>query len=99
MNREIFIKIFNYILNWNLKSKEEFKLGIDLSEHDKNLYNAVFELMHIHFNDAQINFFIWSIFDEERKLDIDNETKIIINTAEDCWEYINKLEETEENEK
>jgi hypothetical protein len=97
MNKETFLLIWSQMYQWNINSKSQFDIGIDLSKHDKLLYNCVILLLLEQFTQTQIDFFLWSLFDDVREIVINDKT-IKINTNEDCWEYINKLETKLENE-
>ena len=92
MNDLLFITIWNALEDWSLKTKQLYSLGIDTARYDKNLYDVIIKLLEHHFNKAQIDFIVWSIFDETRVLPLINDSTIIIDTAELCWEYVNKIE-------
>lgn len=90
MTEEKFLIVWNQLYQWNLSSKFLFDTGVDLTKHDKQLYNIVIHLLQTYYNEAQLDFFIWSIFETEPRIDID-EKSVLINTAELCWQYINNL--------
>ena len=101
MDKDKFIIVWNEIVRWNDNNKALFKLGVDISKHDKLLYNIVIHLLLTHYNQAQVDFILWSIFDDVREIPVGDET-VTINTGELCWEYIqkweNKLEEITDEE-
>jgi len=91
MNKDIFVNIWVSLYDWSFTSKELFKLGIDSAKYDKNLYNIIVQLLSTHYNTEQINFIIWSIFDDIKELTLEDGRIIKIDNAEECWEYLNKL--------
>lgn len=97
MNQELFVSVWNNLYKWNDNNKSLFHYGIDISKYDAVLYNSILLLLRSHFNDAQMDFFLWTIFGVENTLEIEN-NKIIFDNAETCWEYINKIEINTEDE-
>jgi len=96
MNKEKFIIVWNEIVRWNDNNKALFKLGVDISKHDKLLYNIVIHLLLTHYNEAQVDFILWSIFDDTREMPVGEEI-VKIDNAETCWDYIQKWDEKIEN--
>lgn len=84
----LFIKEIN---TWNLRTKELFNLGIMTTVHDSNLYDANILLLREIFNNEQVDFIIWYIFNENNEIEIEDGSKIKIDNLELCWEYLNKL--------
>lgn len=98
MNEEIFSKIWNSLDDWNYKSKQLHVLGIDITRHDKQLYDLVIEMLSLYFNAVQIDLIVWSIFDDVKELPIAGDI-IVIDNSVLCWEYVNKINKNEnENE-
>lgn len=90
MNKEVYLKIWNDLEKWYFNTLKLAELGIETSKHDKELYDLIILVMSLHFNSEQVDFFKWSIFDENRLLPV-GEEQINITNAEISWEYINKL--------
>lgn len=88
---------FNFIMMWDLledyriSSKKLSELGISANGHDSKLYKIMELLLHELFTDEQVDFIIWSVFDDERELKIGEET-VVIETADLAWEYVNKIQ-------
>lgn len=93
MDKDTFISIWNALYEWSCTSKELYKLGVDSARYDKNLYNIIMKLLSTHYNSEQLNFMIFSIFDDVRELPLEDGAIAKIDTAEECWEYLNKLAE------
>ena len=86
-----FEDIWNSLYSYSLNVEIAFKMGIDLSIWDKQLYNSLILLLKIHYNEAQVDFIIFSIFDKSPELEIENGEKIYLYTPEIIWLYLQKL--------
>ncbi len=91
MEEEEFIKIWNKLKEWNNMDKEIYTLGIDLSRHDRHLYDIIISLLNVIYSPPQVDLFIFSIFSENKEIIVESEN-IMINNANICFEYINKLD-------
>lgn len=91
MDKSTFFITWNALEDWSYKTKKLYEVGIDSARYDKILYNIVIDLLSLHFDSEQIDFIVWSIFDDNRQLPIGEEQTITINSAELCWEYLNKF--------
>lgn len=95
MNKSTFGLIWEFLDIWRMDTKSLFDLGIDTSKHDRKLYDIVIILLKTHFNSVEMDFIIWSIFDDARELPT-SEGNIKIDTVELCWEYLQKLKENKD---
>jgi hypothetical protein len=77
--------------DWRVASLELFGMGIDASKHDRKLYDILILLLKTHFSDEQVDFIVWSIFDDKRTLEADGRM-VKIDTGEACWEYVCRLD-------
>ena len=73
MDKSTFLLTWNALEDWTYKTKKLYELGIDSAKYDKNLYNIIIQLLSLHFDSEQIDFIVWSIFDDNRQLPIGEE--------------------------
>lgn len=95
MNKATFGLIWELLDIWRMDTKTLFDSGIDTSKHDKGLYDIVIILLETYFNRIEMDFIIWSIFDDVRELPAAEGNKKI-DTVELCWEYLQKLKENKD---
>jgi len=92
MTETIFCTIWEALDNWNYDTKKLYETGIDTTKHDKKLYDIIIILLETHFSQEQMDFIIWSIFDDTKELPTEH-GNIRIDRAELCWEYLNKFKQ------
>ena len=89
---EIWQSLYSYYLN----SKKMLEMGVNLSQWDKTLYNTIIMLLKLHYNNTQVDFIIFSIFDENPEIEIAPGEKIYLYTTEIIWLYLQKLKTNNE---
>lgn len=93
MEKHDFVMVWESLAKWNANSKALFDAGVDASKHDKVLYDAVLHMLSTSFRSDQMDLILWSIFDASKQLPV-GDGFVTVDSAEVCWEYINKLTTT-----
>lgn len=92
-----FEEIWQSLYSYSLNTQTSINMGIDLSQWDKRLYNIIIMLLKTYYNEAQVDFIIYSIFDENPEIEIEEGEKIFLYTPEIIWLYLQKLKTIPEN--
>lgn len=87
MNKKRFIEIWNYLYDYNERSKKLSKNKTNIMSHDKDLYNCVILLLKTIFNQQEVDLIIFSVFSEDNVIDIEGDD-VCVDTAELCYKYL-----------
>jgi hypothetical protein len=101
LDRETFVKAWDNLCSYRIKSDTLFRqYGIDVSKLCSDLYENTILFLRQHLTPTQVDFFVWSIYDQEPVISFEDGTTEWVDTAEKCLNYIYELEtEKTENEK
>ena len=100
MKKEQFIKLINKLKN--LYDIDLYKLGIDLSKYDEKFYDVINILMNDVFNEEQIDWIEWYIYEKGGNPELkawDKDKNEICYDDESLYEEIKKLKHKHKNKK